>query len=740
MDQDSQGRRTGEGVETSVFHQAVPDRFCNFVRERMRPVRNAPWVASFTLSSPISRYGEVHYAPSSGGQYAVFSRPARENFRRWLKRVYGNDLSALSHAWGQPFKSWDDVIPPDGQQAGPEGIDTRRSWSDFVHWYNWWLEEITRRSLEAARRETKKPIAAMIGGPKVGFSQGITLGNVGPVMRMLSKVRPAFFNDTDAQTLFSTRYTRAACSQYGVELMVEHVGPPYLQIFHQYNMLLNLLSCGADHVHLAHGGKLFDPQHWFCRTWQNLAPLALRYRTGYLKSDAVIFHSYLTSWYRADRSNTDAVRLYDSTNTFWTPDKAYPSWGRALGSPDVVDDAMIEDGALNGRKLLVIPNSSVTVTSRKAVEAIRRWVRGGGTVIGFGPGCLAYAVERDRSLRATPGMAGLVPASEVDAGHRAAGALKVEQKVGKGRAVLYLKPAGPAVIGPSGKPFVDEMMPVLSAEADRAGVHRWCQADDEHHVNLLYCGRDLKSGRHLFIADFTRYVRNGLSDAIFVTDGSFRFTFDPSLKGDAELIGITDSFERCDGGIADFSPDAHTLIVRFRLPATLTLTFGKGRSGLELARHPLLLWQAGDLILRPAGGYGETQTQEPIRVTADGDLRPSNVVMPYLIHGNLHRKSFGGGPTFRLSLPHAGSVTVHVNSVPSPAVLVITLDGKEMLRQDLPNKDNSQNPFAGEYDQDFTVAVPAGEHDVRIDNLGDDWLSVDRYVFRGFVKAKVDEL
>jgi len=39
----------------------------------------------------------------------------------------------------------------------------------------------------------------------------------------------------------------------------------------------------------------------------------------------------------------------------------------------VVDDVMLEDGALAGRKLLVIPNFSVTVTSRKAVEALRQW-------------------------------------------------------------------------------------------------------------------------------------------------------------------------------------------------------------------------------------------------------------------------------------------------------------------------------------------------------------------------------
>ena len=582
IDRDAQGRRMRDGVQTSIFHPAVLEYYCRHIAEQVRARKEAPWVASFMLRSPVSLYGEVHYAPSTAGRYAVFSKPARENFQRWLKHMYRGDLAALSRAWGQSFEAWEDVSPPDGPRAGAEGIDLRTCWSDFIHWYNWWLEEVTRRSLAAARRETDKPLAVMIGGHKAGFSQGIMLGNVGPIVRLLGKTRPAFLNDTDSQTLFSVKYTRAACSQYGVDLMIENIGPPFLEVFHQYNTVLNALACGADTLHLAHAGQLFDRTHWFSQTWMDLAPLVLRYRTGYVKSDAAVFHSYVTSWYRPSRSNTDAVELYDSTNTLWTPGAGYPSWGRALGSPDVVDDAMVEDGALGGCKLLVIPNSSVTVTSRKAVERIRKWVSAGGVLVGFGPGCLAYTVEPDRTIKATPGMAGLVPQDEIarlqqTEGGGAASRI-VRRKFGKGWVVLYLDPADPDCKMPSGKSSAEEAMSLLSAEADHAGVRRWCRADAEHQVNLMYCGRDLKSGRHLFAADFTRYARKGLPNPIFQTDRTFDFTFDPSLVGEAELVGITDSFESCRGGKADFDASARVLAVRFCLPGKLSLTFGKSKS------------------------------------------------------------------------------------------------------------------------------------------------------------------
>ncbi|MHB1455650.1 MAG: family 14 glycosylhydrolase [Armatimonadota bacterium] len=744
MDQDAQGNRMGEGVQSSVFHPAAIDRFVQFTRDTVRSRKDAPWVASFMLASPISMYGETHYSASTIGQYTVFSRPAKENFRKWLKRRYNDDLSAVAEAWGMPFESWDEVVPPsDGPKAVSDGIDTRTRWSDFMHWYNWWLDEVTRRSIEAARKETDKPIAVMIGGPKVGSGQGIALGNVGSTFRMLGRKRPAFFDDTDSETLFSVKYTRAASSQYGANLMVENVGPPFLQIFHHYNMMLNILGAGADNGHISQFTELFDEKHWLSRVWKNQGPVVNRYRTGYLKSDAAIFHSYMTTWYRPDRSNVDALRLYDSTNTAWDPDRGYPSWGRALGSPDVVDDAMLEDGALKDRKLLVIPNSSVTVTSRKAVDAIRRWVRAGGTIIGFGPGCLAYTVESDRRLTHTPGLAGMVSADRVAelvrTQSRSDKPAFVEQKVGKGRAILYVDPADVTLKTASGKSFVHEAMGILSHEADRAGVKFWCKADPNHDVNLMYGGKDKLSGHHLFVADMTCFVSNGLRDAIFWADRTFDFTFDPSLTGDAELVTITDSFESCEGGTAEYNPESGILIVKFRLPGKLSLKMGKGRNGLSMAGHPLTIWDNDDLVLRTVGIWDVKQTQEPITVNADGSLNPSDAGMSLLVQGDIHREAYGRGPTFRLSLAKPGAVAVCVNSVPvddplgkrPPAILVAYMDGREVMRQSLPDKDKSGHHLTGEYDQPFIINVPAGEHEVRIDNEGGDWFSVDRYIFRG---------
>lgn len=59
------------------------------------------------------------------------------------------------------------------------------------------------------------------------------------------------------------------------------------------------------------------------------------------------------------------------------------------------------------------------------------------------------------------------------------------------------------------------------------------------------------------------------------------------------------------------------------------------------------------------------------------------------------------------------------------------MDGREALRQDLPDKDAANHPRAGEYATDVVVAIPAGAHRVQVDNAGADWFAIDRYGFRG---------
>jgi hypothetical protein len=254
------------------------------------------------------------------------------------------------------------------------------------------------------------------------------------------------------------------------------------------------------------------------------------------------------------------VKLYDASNTLWFWDKGYPSWGRALGSPDILDDAMVEDGGLARRKLLVIPNTGATLTSRKAAEALERWVRKGGRVVGFGRGCLEYLVEADRRVTRCGTMAGML--GDGDAASAPPGGF-IERPCGKGAVVWH-----PQAVDP-GSPFAHECMAALTHQASRAGVRRWCRVEPGWDANLMYAGPDKDTGRHVFVLDLTRKARNGPEPQEFWKSRSFTLKFDPSLTGEAEIIAITDSFRSVSGAgaEADWQSKTRVLTIRTKLPA-----------------------------------------------------------------------------------------------------------------------------------------------------------------------------
>jgi hypothetical protein len=65
----------------------------------------------------------------------------------------------------------------------------------------------------------------------------------------------------------------------------------------------------------------------------------------------------------------------------------------------------------------------------------------------------------------------------------------------------------------------------------------------------------------------------------------------------------------------------------------------------------------------------------------------------------------------------------HVNSVAADADLLVRIDGEEVLREALVNKDGLAS-LNDEIDREFSVAVPPGEHTVEIAHTGADWVNL----------------
>lgn len=117
--------------------------------------------------------------------------------------------------------------------------------------------------------------------------------------------------------------------------------------------------------------------------------------------------------------------------------------------------------------------------------------------------------------------------------------------------------------------------------------------------------------------------------------------------------------------------------------------------------------------------------------TVAGDARPHQ-----LLHAGGHR-DLRNPPTFVVEYPTPGTFGVQIGKVSSGGLLKIWVDGKLALSRDLPcgdklGKDSQYKErwklWETTYDETISVDVPAGKHEIRVDNEGRDWVTVTRYI------------
>lgn len=144
-----------------------------------------------------------------------------------------------------------------------------------------------------------------------------------------------------------------------------------------------------------------------------------------------------------------------------------------------------------------------------------------------------------------------------------------------------------------------------------------------------------------------------------------------------------------------------------------------------------------DLVLAPASGFQKAPVTE-FQVQPDGSINDPRALLS-LLHGQGH-KDLQNPPTFVVTYPQAGRFIAHVDRVSNSGLLRIFVDDQLALEKDLPCGEGfgkstvfrqQWNLWESVYDEPFSVAVPAGEHRIRIENHGKDWVAIRQYIFEG---------
>ncbi len=144
-----------------------------------------------------------------------------------------------------------------------------------------------------------------------------------------------------------------------------------------------------------------------------------------------------------------------------------------------------------------------------------------------------------------------------------------------------------------------------------------------------------------------------------------------------------------------------------------------------------------DVVVFPAGGWTKPAHAE-FTVLSDGTIAGERLPQQ-LLHGSSHR-DIRNPPTFIVHYPKPGKFAIRIGKVSASGLLKVWIDDRLALEQELPCGEGmgthsvfrpQWNIWETTYDKEFAVEVPAGEHRIRVENQGRDWVTVTGYAFTG---------
>lgn len=293
---------------------------------------------------------------------------AKAAFRSAMMRKYG-DLDVLNAAWRSHFQSPQEITYP----ADPHAL-SRRAWLDFVHWYLDSVSALTDTVCRVARSRFPHTLLML----PVGFGDENPRG--GNDNSMIPKIAARYRVDVRSthggfkpfplnQASMMGRIA-TACRFYGVPFWTE---PP---------------SAVTPDVEL---GRFFEAVSQGSKGFFDWGANVLRNRDVYYRYGKLL---------RVEKPVVDVAMFYPTTTHLLQPDVGYPQMLeqgaaalRDVLNYDIVDERLIQDGALDRYRILVMWEG--TVVEAATLEKIRDWVARGGVLVAYDFGKIE-TVEGDR--------------------------------------------------------------------------------------------------------------------------------------------------------------------------------------------------------------------------------------------------------------------------------------------------------------------------------------------------------
>lgn len=116
-------------------------------------------------------------------------------------------------------------------------------------------------------------------------------------------------------------------------------------------------------------------------------------------------------------------------------------------------------------------------------------------------------------------------------------------------------------------------------------------------------------------------------------------------------------------------------------------------------------------------------------------------LLPKLLHGKVH-KNLKTSIVFKVDFPVQGKFVMHIGRVGARGLLKVYIDGTLISSFELPTGKGlgSHSEFVTQwkrwettYDKDFEVNVDAGKHEIKIENDGEDWITIEHFKLTNYL-------
>lgn len=331
------------------------------------------------LIGVTGNYGEAIYPASGGSEWTSWANGvyhahsgmwcgdtyAKADFRKWLQEKYPS-LAMLNQVWGTQHVNWDSINPIPNEQG-----TNKRPWLDTVDWYRESMNDWSEFWMEATRKHLPNMPIYLCTGGHAPAEQGCEFG----IQTKLAAKHGAGIRITNEGSDYVvnfayTRWVSSAARFYGTYFGYEPAAG--INAKGTIARIYNAICSGADQLHCYDYN--FDNAQSI-EAW-NRYKVLLRKREPKVEV-AVWYPNRAVHLRRADVQ----YRLREM---------------RRVCDYDIVDDQMIQDGALDKYRLLVCISDGPY--EEPTLEKISHWLIGERRLYApNAPGFFIATVDGDQS-------------------------------------------------------------------------------------------------------------------------------------------------------------------------------------------------------------------------------------------------------------------------------------------------------------------------------------------------------